>query len=335
MRTEACVAVLTPFTRHIRLGGCHRLTGAFCRCNNCNLRRVRCSGQQPCLQCDKASRDCQYPAAVEKVSLPRSQLDELKSECSALEKCLEMLVPDGAQRQHLISCASAGLPVDIANLGESGVPGSDQVPDGSPVPSSEGRTLSDPEAAPRHLGSASAATFPDFVEEFMAAITTLAWPVSAPATASFPESLRSYRALDSRPLGLSYDVEPTWLPGRTEMEAMLTQLSYFIQDGNGEYPSGGLFYWADLDPAWAESNELASFPHEESTLRRLALYQAGLAVACLLRSPANPANTPHRGEAFFARAKVLLGNPLDAAGGSAAYLSIWALAALYLVELNR
>lgn len=327
---------LCPFPYHIRPRECQRLTGALRRCNNCNIRRIRCSGQQPCLQCDKASRDCQYPAAVEKVSLPRSQLDQLESECSALARCLELLVPDGAQRQHLIARVRAGLSVDIANLRELVASGGDPGSDDSPTPSSDGRTLSDHEDTARNPESVSGSTFLDVFDEFMATIITLAWPESAPATASFPESLGRFRTLDSRPSGLSYDVEPTWLPGQTEMAAMLTQLSYFIQDGNDEYPSGGLFYWGDLDPSWADSSELASFPREAPTIRRLALYQAALAMACLLRSPDHPANTAQRGEAFFTRAKSLLGNPLDAAGSAAAAdLSVWALAALYSVERNR
>lgn len=326
---------LDPFPYHLRPIRRHGLNRALRSCNNCNLRRIRCSGQQPCLQCDKASRDCQYPATVEKVSLPRSQLDELKSECSTLAKCLEMLVPDGAQRQNLVARASAGLLGDIANLHDMVVPSGDQDRKDSPASSSDGRTLSDHEDAARHLMSTSGAAFLDLVEEFVATIITLVWPIRIPAAARFSESLGRYRTFDSRPLGLSYDVEPTWLPGRTEMEAMLTQLSYFVQDGNGEYPSGGLYYWGSLDPAWAESSDLASFPYEAPTLRRLALYQAALATACLLRSPANRANTPHRGEVFFARAKILLGNPLDVARSPATDLSVWAMAALYLVELNQ
>jgi hypothetical protein len=50
-------------------------------------------------------------------------------------------------------------------------------------------------------------------------------------TIMYTDMLRAWPAVDS-----------LWLPSRPEMTAMLKGLRYYIQDGNGDYPSGGI-YW--------------------------------------------------------------------------------------------
>jgi hypothetical protein len=39
-------------------------------------------------------------------------------------------------------------------------------------------------------------------------------------------------------------VDPLWLPQSKEMKAMLGELSYYIQDGNGDFSSGGIYWYA-------------------------------------------------------------------------------------------
>ncbi|KAK4194169.1 hypothetical protein QBC40DRAFT_188789 [Triangularia verruculosa] len=46
-------------------------------CNNCNVRRVKCSGDTPCGQCHNTNRECQYPELVPKVTVPKSQWEAL------------------------------------------------------------------------------------------------------------------------------------------------------------------------------------------------------------------------------------------------------------------
>ncbi|KAK4173064.1 hypothetical protein QBC36DRAFT_336580 [Triangularia setosa] len=42
-------------------------------CNNCNVRRVKCTGETPCRQCHNTNRDCQYPEVIQKVMVPKLQ----------------------------------------------------------------------------------------------------------------------------------------------------------------------------------------------------------------------------------------------------------------------
>ncbi|KAK4666393.1 hypothetical protein QC763_404290 [Podospora pseudopauciseta] len=42
-------------------------------CNNCNVRRVKCTGETPCHQCRNTNRPCKYPEVVPKVTVPKLQ----------------------------------------------------------------------------------------------------------------------------------------------------------------------------------------------------------------------------------------------------------------------
>ncbi|KAJ4298270.1 hypothetical protein N0V90_006170 [Kalmusia sp. IMI 367209] len=114
----------------------------------------------------------------------------------------------------------------------------------------EGRMLFDPDGNVRYLGETSGATFLDLLKAFMLTLVPLAFVPEPGATvpedgSTFVASLGRYQTFDSRPL-LDLDVDPFWLPTRTEMIMMLAELRYHIQDGNGDFPSGGMFYWGDL-----------------------------------------------------------------------------------------
>lgn len=57
----------------------------------------------------------------------------------------------------------------------------------------------------------------------------------------FITTIGQYQTFDSRPLP-SPDVDPLWLPARTEMIMMFAELRYYLQDGNGDIPCGGIFW---------------------------------------------------------------------------------------------
>ena len=52
------------------------------------MRRIKCSGDCPCHQCTKASRDCLYPDPVERVTISRAELESLQRRCASLERQL-------------------------------------------------------------------------------------------------------------------------------------------------------------------------------------------------------------------------------------------------------
>lgn len=205
-----------------------------------------------------------------------------------------------------------------------------------PEDENDGRLLQDPDGAVRYLGSTSGATFLDLIKEFMTTVFPLAWPSShEQSELTFIGSLGRYQTWDSRPL-IVQDVDPFWHPSKTEMAMMMAQLRYFIQDGSGDFPSGGIYYWNGLDLSFFDSKmpELTADPH---SLRKLALFHAALAMSCQLDAPSESSNNDsmRRGETFFARARWLLGNPLDTTLSNIFDIAVLSMMSMYLVEMNR
>ncbi|KAJ2895966.1 hypothetical protein MKZ38_006013 [Zalerion maritima] len=323
-------------------------------CNSCNIRRIKCSGQQPCNQCANAHppRDCQYPAIVEKVTLPRSELEELKARCAALQRIVDTYVP----ATHRPYGGSSSPDVSFA----LSPPGSDDE-SSSPSSTQGGRILQDPDGNTRYLGETSGATFLDHLKEFMISLFPLAFHMPYPgpggnSESAFLASVGQYQTFDSRPLlevdlPIDAKVNPVELPARTEMTARLLELRYFLQDGNGGYSSGGIWFWGNLSavPFFSEdesntSERLAG--GAVSRHRHLALYQTAFALAYELGAASRSQhNSPHNGPEdgskltgslpFFLRARALLGNPLDVTVFSISDVGVLAMMAFYLLEMNR
>ncbi|KAK9415267.1 hypothetical protein SUNI508_02115 [Seiridium unicorne] len=297
----------------------------------CNVRRIKCSGEHPCVQCRNTSRECNYPMAIEKISIPRTELDDLKARCARLEACLEQAVPDESRRQNLMARVVSGS-LSASSTSSTGT----LEPNEATEEETEGRLLQDPDGAVRYLGSTSGATFLDLIKEFMTAIFPLAWPGSQHRSEmTFVGSLGRYQTWDSRPL-IMQDVDPFWHPSKTEMAMMIVQLRYYIQDGSGDFASGGIYYWNDLDMSFfdAKTSGITTDPH---SLRRLALFHAALAMACQLELPSENTVTEgtQRSEAFFARARWLIGNPLDTTLSNIFDIPVLSMMSVYLVEMNR
>lgn len=298
-------------------------------CNSCNVRRIKCSGERPCAQCRNGSRDCQYPQVIEKVSIPRTELEDLRSKVVRLEQCLEQAIPDEARRRDVLSRIAAG---SLSSPTSTTTVQGNQQSDDEPT-ANEGRLLQDPDGVARYLGSTSGATFLDLIKEFMNKIFPLAWPASQHQNATFLSSLGSYQTHDSRPLNI-HDLDPYCLPMKTEMTVMMAQLKYFVMDGSGDFPSGGIFYWGDLDPGFFDLRPV-ELSMDARAHGQLGLYHAAFAMTCQLEMPSETSNKTQRSECFFARARSVLGNPLDTHRSTVYDIAALAMMSLYLVEMNR
>ena len=244
--------------------------------------------------------------------MSRTELDDLRARCAQLES------------------RSNSVPTPISHQ-------SSTIPNQEDVATPEGRLLHDPDGTARFLGQSSGATFLNCVKEFMATVLPL---VASPAAngesgqempgRTFLTSVGQYQTYDSRPLYLP-PVDPFWLPSRTEMTVMLAEFAYFLQDGNGDFPSGGIFYWGDLSDALS----IPLGPNGRREDRDVALLQSIFSVTVQLGTPVHGHGESQRSEVYFSRARAILGNPLDITNHTPRDVSVLLLMSLYLVEMNR
>ena len=329
------------------------------RCNNCNVRRIKCSGERPCKQCAAASRDCQYPVAVDKVTLPRSELDLLRIRCAALQRCLAEAVPDAVPRQQLLQrfvpAAAAASPASASASASAASPADEMEDEGVVMDESVagagaaetqadgGKLLQDLDGTVRYLGETSGATFLDNLKQFMATIFPLAFNGTGSDAVNsgdaFLASVGRYQTSDSRPLVVPV-VDPLWLPPAREMAARLAELRFFIQEGGGV--SGGIMFWGNLTdvpepPACAAAS--SSIPPTTADMqenRGLALYHAAFAYSTLLSLTSEGSKREGQlGEAFFARGRTLLRSPMDITTYTCQDVAIMAMLSMYLIEMNR
>jgi hypothetical protein len=300
------------------------------RCNACNNRRVKCSGEQPCQRCIKNSRECGYTAAdTDRTSL-KDELDRLRVRCSILEDGLKTIAPH--QAPDLLQQVDRGEPPSWANVVLFPPLPLDSNGDGD----AGGRLLHDPEGTVRYLGESSGATFLDQLKQLMRTLVPLTFSPGSSNGSAFVTSVGQYQTFDSRPLP-NPDVDPLWLPSRPEMTSMLCELRDYIQDGNGNFASGGNFWWGDLSNIPAPSagkTSLGALTTDESH-RHLAFYHVCFALSVSMGH--NSLQLPDRqsGEAYFKRARLLLGNPMDSVRYTLSDVPTLALMGYYLLEVNR
>ncbi|KAK5996500.1 hypothetical protein PT974_01835 [Cladobotryum mycophilum] len=321
-------------------------------CNNCNIRRVKCSGGNPCKSCFSINSQCIYPTPVEKVHISRTELEELKRKLEVYEKALQETVPDPSRRQELLGnlfsttedTSSPASSLANQQFSDNDLPDRSMVKPEQRAGQGSGRLLQDPEGTTHYLGETSGATFLDHLKEVLGAALPLA---QAEAQMSqdqdgnaFLSSLGRYYTDDSRPL-VEGEVNPVSLPSGEDLAFMLENLRHVIQDGSGQWPSGGIYWWGDMNalPDNAATPPAASTGAELQECRQRAFYHAALAIVTHINSPANGSrepSTPSISESYFSRAASLSGNPLDITRyctiGDVATLS---LMAFYLVEINR
>lgn len=296
---------------------------------------------------------------VEKVTVPKPELDELRRKLEALDRALQDAVPDPARRRELLqrftpndatatppsrqsfssvrTVDSAGEPTGRRSFSsmrtvdtvESTSSLKSESVDWDMVAPIEGRLLRDAVGNVRFFGETNGDVFLDTIKDYFCIVHQ-----STPG--AFLSSDGLYQTNDSHELRTT-DVDPLWLPSAAHMGVGLSELKNFIQDGNGRWRSGGLNWWGDLDTlpitpmvSGLEATDLRPYRH-------LAFYQAALAVACRAtnhEAVSSNGDSPLC-ETYFARASVLIGNPLDVSRyvfGDAATL---ALMAVYLIEVNR
>ncbi len=278
------------------------------------------------------------------MTVSKSELEQLKDRCASLEQKLQEY-----ESSQSSSTRESSIPREVSEdqgasvlSAPNGVKAetTTNLEDEEPPPT-HGRLLRDGEGRARYLGETSGATFLDALKSFMMTMMPLAFKNSAPACLSssgFLDTVGQYATLDSHPIVLP-SVDPLWLPPQEEMERLLHKLRDFIEDGNGTYPCGGVCYWGriasiplDLKAAAPSS----SFLTPGTNYRQLALYQTAFACATVVdRTAMSPGHDGPVGEAYFARARMLLGNPLDTTLWSLADLPVLGLMAMYLAEHNR
>ncbi|KAI4676386.1 uncharacterized protein J4E88_007302 [Alternaria novae-zelandiae] len=200
----------------------------------------------------------------------------------------------------------------------------------------DGRLLVDPSGTPRFFGETSGATFLDYLKQFMLTLVPLTFQPESADGSSFVASIGRYQTYDSRPIP-NPSVDPLWLPDQDDMALMLAQLRAYIQDGNGEFLSGGIYWWGDLTqfPTSAAPSVLLSAMTTDDTHRGLAFYHVCFALATSFGHQSSRRSDQHAGEAYFKRARKLLGNPLDTVRFTLDDVPVLTLMGFYLIELNR
>lgn len=197
-----------------------------------------------------------------------------------------------------------------------------------------GRLLHDFDGTARYLGESSGAAFLDSLKEFMGTLFPLAfadsWSGHQSPEANFVSSMGFYQTHDSRPL-LATDTDEVSLPSMTASSIMLAKLRYFAQDGNGDFPSGGIYYWTNFDEVLRRVRPSPVNAPGTDSPGPLAMLYAALALSSLMNSSTDPASQSCN--LWLAKAKNLLGNPLHSVNVRDA--EVLGLIAMYLVETNR
>ncbi len=108
--------------------------------------------------------------------------------------------------------------------------------------------LADGAGISRYLGETSGATFLDTLKDLITIVTPLARVIDGSCRedstgAAFLSSLVQYQTHDSRPMLLPPAADPLVLPPEADIASALAQARYFIQDGSGNFASGGILFW--------------------------------------------------------------------------------------------
>lgn len=257
----------------------------------------------------------------------RDELERLRKRCAALETGFKIAAPEEA--------------AELIGQLDHGVPGRSTAPTFLSVSmeldqadANDGRLLVDPCGTPRFFGETSGATFLDYLKQFMLTLVPLTFQPESADGSSFVASIGTYQTYDSRPIP-NPSVDPLWLPDQEDMALMLAQLRAYIQDGNGEFLSGGIYWWGDLSKLPTSAAPSMSAVTTEDTHRRLAFYHVCFALATSVDHAAFHRSDQHAGGAFFKRARKLLGNPLDTVRFTLDDVPVLTLMGFYLIELNR
>lgn len=264
--------------------------------------------------------------------MSRRERDALQAKCAMLERALSEVIPSARERDKLFQHLHAR---DVAPGQNEDDVDQDMADDSQQF--HEGRILQDPDGIVRYLGESSGATFLNHLREYMATVFPLAfeatWPGGTnPDTTAFISGLGRYQTHDSRPL-LTSTVDPLTLPTMEEAITMLSELRYSAQDGEGSYKSGGIYYWIDAEALSEEYQAYLDGVRPIETSPSMVTANAAFAVACQFNPSCGPEWESEFGQTFFARARNMIGNPLDVSVINDA--NVLALLGLYLLNNNR
>jgi hypothetical protein len=268
-------------------------------------------------------KECVYPALDDKITVSRIEYNELQARCAHLQRRLDEAASGASIEESIPDLVSPRTSISTARSEPF------TLRQDSP---NEGRVLQDPDGTARYLGESSGAVFLDYLKEFMATMFPLAfnnsWPGLQNPETAFITSLGRYQTHDSRPL-LVPNIDPLWFPSRTEASILLAEFRYFAQDGNGDFPCGGIYFWGNWEKLLHNTRREVGI----HTSPDLAILNAAFAVASQAGNSSTSSVETSFGDPYFARARALLRNPLDHITiGDAATLG---LLAFYLMERNR
>ncbi|KAK2592417.1 hypothetical protein QQS21_009900 [Conoideocrella luteorostrata] len=312
-------------------------------CNECNVRKVKCSGIWPCTLCASNNRTCVFPAVIEKVSVPQAELEELKNKVAMYEQLLpngfldyerlQSLLQPGAKSQASPSLSSRTSQLAIDETITKAEPSKDHN-GAEPV-----QLFEDSDGIGRYLGETSGTVFLDHLKARIGvAIVMAEQDQRALANDEPPAKLGIDSVYDvSEPKHLA--VNPFWLPSDETLSAGMAELRYLIQDGLGHWPSGGFWWWGDLLTLPARPS-LSMMPAGDAIeYRYLAFCNAAMALVCETTSFWRPQESQKHSELttaehYYARAVVLIGSPLNMKGRTIADVATMGIMCLYLIEVH-
>ncbi|KAF3761423.1 hypothetical protein M406DRAFT_108751 [Cryphonectria parasitica EP155] len=389
---------VNPRRAHVKDGERKRVKTA---CNGCNVRRVRCTGEKPCTQCQAAQRICEYPAADKKIFVAATEYEDLKTSRALLEKCVQKLLPDPVQRQKFLadirenpdSCrisvisardeesqsSSSNASTETAtststvtsissNASTATVASTTTVASNTTATASppvdpnhfmarylesleprnylhliitngvDGSLLQDQRGIKRWLGGSSGACFLDHLKRFMYTLKSAFGFTGASSDSSpgmrFLASHGHYQTSDSLSLYTPPTEQINAFSSMSHWDIACTLLSKadeYLQNYSNSLPCGGLHYFGELTPqAWLDVQT------GENPQRGRALYEAAFAIGTIYSLKATDSRRDgHLGEMFFAKARSILGDPLDISSHTFRDISTLALMAMYMLEMNR
>ena len=260
----------------------------------------------------------------------KTELERLQTRCAVLEQTLLRVAPEEVACVHHLLEQGEPFTHSAAPTFQNARSESDEAEAG------EGRLLRDNDGTSRFLGETSGATFLDYLKQFMMKLVPLTFQADSEDGSSFVLSIGQYQTFDSRPLPKP-DVDPLWIPYRSDMSLMLEELRFHIQDGSSHFPSGGIYWWGDLTnlPIPPANSASLTAMTTNDTSRHLAFHHVCFALASSINPVSFRHSDKHSGEAYFERARKLLGNPLDTVRFTLSDVPVLTLMGFYLIELNR
>lgn len=302
--------------------------------------------------CASNSRDCVYPVIVDKVSVPRTELEELRRKVDIFEKLLAEGLLDHERQQ---SIGQFGTDSEVSpstsrflDASQLKISASEESPDGilTKLESSESqgigtpaRLFEDSDGIGRYLGESSGAAFLGHLKERLTAAILLAQQDQPALSTEQALSNLGHPIYDYPPLK-DLAVNPFWLPSDATLNAGMAMLRDIVQDGPGNWPSGGIYWWGDLETLPARP-PLSMMPAGDAIeYRYLAFYNAGLALVSEAAALWRPRDQESQefcdlttGDQYYARANMLAGNPLNVKGRTIKDVAALGMLALYLIEI--